>query len=137
MIVMSDDSTTYQANSIAAAVHCLRLLWAHSTDGDIPNPETDHRIGLAFSGFLSDDIIAGHEEWAVPLIVGTGAGWHTYLEMDRANRTNEPDAEGGDDNSTDDDNADAVVDDSDAPIEEGEDDDGSTNRSGYRRRRRK
>jgi len=141
---MADESRAYQANAIAAACHCTRLLWAFSTNGKLPDPETDHRIGIALSGLLSDELIAGHEAWAVPTIVGAGSAWHTHLSMVRAARGDQDQIgkdselhEEGDDYSDDDDDSDSVaVDPSDDDTLGDDNDRKEESRSGYRRRRR-
>lgn len=137
MMMADEQATSYQANSIAAASHCLRLLWAHSVDGSIPNPETDHRIGMAFQGFLSDELIAGNESWAVPIIVGAGAGWSSYIGIHRALQAPADDSLEDDADSDDDDSDDYVADDSAdiEPVEGDEHSDKERNRTGYRRRR--
>lgn len=78
---MSDDGSAYRSGAISAVSFLSRLVWAVGFNRDQPDPAVDHRVGVALQGILSDEIIAGKESWAVPIIVGLGGGWNTYIRI--------------------------------------------------------
>jgi len=134
---MSDEGTTYQAGCLAAISFALRNIWSYAVNGNDPDPETDHRIGSALQGILSDEQITGKEIWAVPTIVGLGGGWNTFIGIHRASRAPSIADENLDTDPDSNPSDDGVLDSDDAVTVEGErNDESERDRAGYRRRRR-